>query len=344
MGLFISIWIIGLFCIYQSRKTSAKLLFQLGLATVSGALIYLGAVIDVLAILLTGNNSPFDPRAQIPGTFICWGWVLDWMWVAPAYILGIYVGITLLTPKRKRYIVPVTLVLGVIFEASLFFDYKGSIVDEYPVSPGENVIEGTLMVGSLAFIVIFIFTLSFLIIAFGLLIKSIQSTGVLRKKYLIFSLGFFFITIGGLSEQLVPMGITAIFYRIGTIIGFWFFYLALREEPEKRKKIRPEKKVVVKGSIFRITKRPDHLTEEEVSISKEKKICLICKGKVARINYICPECDALYCIKCVEVLSNSENACWVCETPFDETRLSKPFKKDEEKEEILEKPEKKYKS
>ena len=42
--------------------------------------------------------------------------------------------------------------------------------------------------------------------------------------------------------------------------------------------------------------------------------------------YTCPACDALYCIKCSDSLSNLENACWVCNTPFDESKPTKPFK------------------
>ena len=78
--------------------------------------------------------------------------------------------------------------------------------------------------------------------------------------------------------------------------------------------------------------RPSKVTEEEVSVAKEKKICLVCKGKVARNNiFLCPECDTFYCSKCSGALSDLENACWVCETPFDESKPVKlPDKKEEE--------------
>ena len=77
--------------------------------------------------------------------------------------------------------------------------------------------------------------------------------------------------------------------------------------------------------------KPQKVTEEEVSISKEKKICLVCKGKLARYNiFLCPECNTFYCSKCAHALSDLENACWVCEVPFDE---SKPVRLPEKKEE-----------
>ncbi len=86
------------------------------------------------------------------------------------------------------------------------------------------------------------------------------------------------------------------------------------------------KHIRFKESLFRITSRPSQITEEEVTISKEKKICLVCKNKVSRLNYICPECDALYCVNCSNALGNAENACWVCNEPFDESKPSKSFK------------------
>ena len=89
--------------------------------------------------------------------------------------------------------------------------------------------------------------------------------------------------------------------------------------------------LAIDQDILKIFTKPQKLTEEEVSISKEKKICLVCKGKISRLNYICPDCNTFYCVKCSKALGNTENACWVCETPFDE---SKSVKLPEKKEEI----------
>ncbi len=72
--------------------------------------------------------------------------------------------------------------------------------------------------------------------------------------------------------------------------------------------------------FVKIFTKPPKITAEEVQYHREKRICLVCKNKISRLNYICPECLALYCLKCSDALSNLENSCWVCETPFDETR------------------------
>jgi len=81
--------------------------------------------------------------------------------------------------------------------------------------------------------------------------------------------------------------------------------------------------------------RPQKLTEEEVSISKERKICLVCKNKVGGFNFICKDCGAFYCENCAKTLIGIENACWVCESPFDETKPVKLPEIKEEQEEIV---------
>jgi hypothetical protein len=109
--------------------------------------------------------------------------------------------------------------------------------------------------------------------------------------------------------------------------------------------IKREESLGIEGEIGvrGIFTKPEEITEEEISISKEKKICLVCKGDVSGINYICTECGAFYCMKCSQAISNLENACWACNTPIDESKPSKPYKEVEEEIEIeiSEKPQKK---
>jgi hypothetical protein len=132
-----------------------------------------------------------------------------------------------------------------------------------------------------------------------------------------------------------------IFANVGLILGLIFNFLILGFgiirifrilKPSKALKEPAPQEEKVKDFITSFTK-PQRITEEEVSISKEKKICLVCKGNVGGLNFMCSDCGAFYCVKCSEALSNLENACWVCNTPFDE---SKPVKMPEIKEEKVE--------
>jgi len=94
--------------------------------------------------------------------------------------------------------------------------------------------------------------------------------------------------------------------------------------------------------------RPKKVTEEEVTVSKEKRICLVCKGKLERKMFICPDCNTFYCSKCSDSLADLENMCWVCNTPFDKSKPVTSFKKEKEEEpaeiEVSEKTPKKQKN
>lgn len=74
------------------------------------------------------------------------------------------------------------------------------------------------------------------------------------------------------------------------------------------------------------------ITEEEVTYFKEKKVCIVCKGNIEGFNnYICLKCEGLYCESCARTLIDLENTCWVCESPLDKSKPSKPFKREEDK-------------
>ncbi|MFX0000412.1 MAG: tetratricopeptide repeat protein [Candidatus Hodarchaeota archaeon] len=75
------------------------------------------------------------------------------------------------------------------------------------------------------------------------------------------------------------------------------------------------------------------ISEETVTVHKDKKICLVCKGEVLGFSYIC-KCDAIYCENCARALSDIENVCWMCNTPIDRSKPIKSFQLDEEKEKL----------
>ena len=82
------------------------------------------------------------------------------------------------------------------------------------------------------------------------------------------------------------------------------------------------------------------VTEEKVTILKEKKICLVCRSEVLRFSYIC-ECGANYCETCARALPNLENVCWACNVPIDYTKPVKPLKEEAEHFKVQEKAKKK---
>ncbi len=292
---------------------------------------WLGNLVDFMIILLTGKNMPDDSNGL-------WG-ILSWMWLPPIIILAMYIYTSLLIPEKKWYIISIFLVWGIVFEFFVFLDIKGSVIFIYPETAGEDLIDENFIYTSPLGILYTIAVLVTVIFGgFGFFFKGVQSADVIRKKFFILSAAIFMFSIFGILDA-INSGFILVFARIGVLCSMWFFYLGLREESDnKTEKLKPKKEIKVKEDLFRISQiiRED-ITEEEVSISKEKKICLVCKGKVLGINFICTECEAFYCMKCANALSNIENACWACGAPIDESRPVKPFKK-EEKIEILEKP------
>ena len=64
--------------------------------------------------------------------------------------------------------------------------------------------------------------------------------------------------------------------------------------------------------VLEIFTKSKRLTEEEVSVAKEKQICLVCKGKLERNMYVCPDCSSFYCQKCSSNLATLENSCLLC--------------------------------
>lgn len=77
--------------------------------------------------------------------------------------------------------------------------------------------------------------------------------------------------------------------------------------------------------------KTEQITEKEVTVYKNSKKCVVCKGNVGGFNiYMCPRCDSIYCRMCAQAVVEIENACWTCESPIDEARPSKPFEQEEE--------------
>jgi hypothetical protein len=93
-------------------------------------------------------------------------------------------------------------------------------------------------------------------------------------------------------------------------------------------------KMILKRTILTV-----QVSEEKIAISKEKKICLVCRGEVFGFSYIC-KCGANYCENCARALTDLENVCWACETPIDYSKPVKPFKEEQERVKVEVKPKK----
>ncbi len=323
-GIFITCFIIsccifGIFFIYKSKKSKAKLLFYVGFTSIFTCLTYLGISYDFLTILLTGENA--DPYIII---------VLCYMWFPLMTIFTIYIGAELLIPEKKRFVITVYIILGIIFEIFLIIDPMGSFTAHPPDKLGESTTGINFIFGTPLFILVVVYFLSFIIFnGFGYLYKSFRSSGIVKRKFLYLAIGTFILIVVGIVNSFLIEIIQLSINIIGNVIGYGLYYFGLKEVSDEPKKKRPKKDVKVKESLFRITRRPSQITEEEVTMYRDQAVCLVCKNQIVKFSFIC-YCKALYCEKCARALIDAENACWVCNTPFDESKPVKSFKASEE--------------
>ncbi|KKL83605.1 hypothetical protein LCGC14_1973060 [marine sediment metagenome] len=220
-GVFLFSVFFGLFVAYKSRKTHLNLLMYLGFTYFFAGLIYTGDFLDFLSILITQTN--VDNSIGIIG-------LINWMWFPGVVLFAMFFGAELIIPKRKWLIFFIYLVLGIIFEIFLLLDLSGSVTYVYPSIPGEDLINDSLVFESIPGILMLFFLLSILVFdGIGFLRKSIQSTGVIRKKFFLLSLGAFIYIIGGILDGLFSPGIALIFIRSAMAISAVLFYLGVKQ-------------------------------------------------------------------------------------------------------------------
>ncbi|MHA1151028.1 MAG: hypothetical protein ACTSR8_22640 [Promethearchaeota archaeon] len=136
----------------------------------------------------------------------------------------------------------------------------------------------------------------------------------------IWFLFLFFLILG------LPFIISIIIFIGNLLISLYFLsikYLFKLESKSEEESLLP--------NLFASLSKPRKVTEEEVSISIEKRICLVCKGKVRKFGIFICDCGAFYCVKCVNALIDLENQCWACNASLDE---SKPVKLAEKEEDV----------
>jgi len=220
-GVVIFGFIFGFFFLYKARKSGAKILTILGIINILAGLMYLGVFTDFLVVLATETN--LDNTSGLVG-------ILSYVWFGPVMILALYIGAELLIPKKKWYLLSIIIVVCILFEILFFLDPMGTFNFVDPPFLGELLIDYNVNMFTPAGIIMAILLLAVLIIlGFGFLIKSIQSTGVLRKKFLFLSLGAISFCIFGLLEGLTEPGFMVIFVRIGYLISFWLMYYGLKD-------------------------------------------------------------------------------------------------------------------
>ncbi len=312
--------IFGLFFVHKSRKARTRRLKLAGILLILVGMLYLGYTINFFYYLLTSGN--LDNLPIVP--------LIIGFSIFLANLAGSYFGMDLwLSDKIKKIVLSINIlaviILGPIFllNPEIYFTISNSLI------ASEELVIYTVEFNIFVLVVMIFISQQFFFLGFGAFYKSLTSKGVIRRKYFLLGLGLVLAVISLLVEFLLTAIILKFSFRFVLLATAWMWYLALREE--KIKEIKPKvKEVKIEGDLFRLYEmRPKNITEQEVMFHKERKLCLVCKGKVEGFTFICPECSALYCQKCATALSNLDNACWVCYGPINKDKLVKKTKPDE---------------
>jgi len=213
--------IFGLFFIRVSKKRELKRLTYLGLFSIFAALLYLGVFLDFLSVIFTSENFP-DVYNLVA--------LLSYIFFAPAMLTIMYISMDIQLPKYKWPILGLYLILGIVFNILIFLDPYSSFYYDPPQNSGETLIDYNIQLLSHAGIFLAIMLLP-VVITLGLIliIKSIQASGVIRKKFFLLACGAFSYGIFGMLEGFTAPGILVVIVRAGYIISFWLMYLGLKE-------------------------------------------------------------------------------------------------------------------
>lgn len=211
--------VIGVFLIFKAKKLEAKLLNYAGLLIICTGLFYLGGSATFLWLLITGRNIPNETGVH---------GLLSFTSVAPGIICAIYLGSELLAPEKKKILVSIYAVIGIIFEIFLYACPRCALnfVNE---NSTEEVIDSNFILLYPTFIIVVFSLISVLIFCgIGFLIKAQQVSGDLKKSFRFISLGFIIFIVSAAFDALLAPGIWLIPVRIGMMAYAMLLYIGLK--------------------------------------------------------------------------------------------------------------------
>ena len=158
-----------------------------------------------------------------------------------------------------------------------------------------------------------------------MLIPAIANPIVIRhafRYWIIFGISFGIVA-GFQLFSAIEIGYIEMVINYIIVFGFYLvlFYKIIKIIRAEIQTEKPEQ------DILKMFSRPQEIHIKDITYSKEFKVCLVCKGNVSKLNiFKCSKCAVLYCQNCAGTLETLENACWVCNAPFNKKKPSKPYK------------------
>ncbi|MFX1338490.1 MAG: hypothetical protein ACFFDK_07760 [Promethearchaeota archaeon] len=224
-GIIISCVIVGLFSFYKAKKLEAKLLSVAGLNMIFVGCLWLGPASDFFHMIITGKN--INP-------LYIYGW-LSYIWILPAVVTGYYIGGELMMPSKKKIVVGIYAIIGIIFTLLMFLSpmsaanvggirFEPVFLIDQPT--GGDLIDATFNRASLAYWIILFFQFSIIIfLALGYAIKAKQTSGDLRKRFIYLCVGSLIFFTCGLFDSTFPPGpYLAVWRGLMMTYSLWFYF------------------------------------------------------------------------------------------------------------------------
>ena len=305
--------VLGLKIAMKYFKYKQRNLLCAGIAWAGMSESWLSSVISLSSVIITGKGLTPQMYAMIGIPLL------------PIFTFSWLIAFTDLKYKEKQKEILIPWIIYTIFFEIVFFYFL--ILDPDLIIKLNNPVDAEYQRIASLFILSFIITILITGVIFALdIMKSDNPKIKLKGKSLLAA--FLTWCIAAPLDAFMPLNVVFLLFTrsllISSAIMFYFGFMGKIEEYKEEAEKDDAQAFLAMTSIH----KKESYTEEEILYHKEKRICLVCKGKISRKKkFVCPKCDILYCIRCSVALISLENICWVCESPMDP---SKPVKISEE--------------
>ena len=217
--------LIGIFSILKSKTTLQKIT---GIVIICMGLVMLGPMIDFFTLLATNENINWEIYP-----------ILGYLWILPILVLGAIMGAEAIFPGKKNLLIIISAVLGIIFEIVLFFTVMNEDTmvfvnsDTSILNPNESLLNMRInieeMLGIILIVVLIIcLALMFIINGIGFMQKAGESSGVIKNKFILISLGWILFIVFGVIDSIIDLGDLISIPRMLIIISAGCLYLGTR--------------------------------------------------------------------------------------------------------------------
>ncbi|MBN1215164.1 MAG: hypothetical protein JXA99_06940 [Candidatus Lokiarchaeota archaeon] len=209
-------------------KAKAKLQKISGIIIICMGLVMLGNLIDFFALLFTESHLN-EPEIYI---------ILTYIWIAPILILGTSMGAEAILPDKKKLVIIISAILGLIFVILIFVVLYG-LEGDPPFTASKNYVSGETLINfrfilddpmGMLLVVLLIACLAVMLIinVIGSLQKAGESSGVIKTKFIMISLGWLLFIVFGVVDSIIDLGDLIMIPRLLILLSVLCLYLGTK--------------------------------------------------------------------------------------------------------------------